>query len=186
MLDVSTGSWGRNHYTVHVVPPYEGAVRPVRSGSFRRPKQSRKQAGMFLRSTPISKRSDRPNDAANQAVREELLAKQEYRCGYCRKGQQRLALEHIVPRNPERGPQGSDERRNLVMVCKECNESKTNLQPLTWLRQLILSSDPLDRIRAINLISLLDDRGIFAVPYAQVELDTTDGKKVSLAKPSGD
>jgi 5-methylcytosine-specific restriction endonuclease McrA len=52
----------------------------------------------------------------------ELLGKQNWRCAYCR-GRLRLhraTVDHVMPRRVG----GSDERENLLAVCKPCNEQK--------------------------------------------------------------
>jgi len=90
---------------------------------------------------------------AGYEVREYLLQKFGHLCAYCRgaSGDPVLNVEHVVPRNPEHGPTGTDRISNLVIACKTCNEAKGNLQPEEWLEELRASGKALDRIRADNL-----------------------------------
>ncbi len=84
-------------------------------------------------------------------VKEYLLEKWGRRCAYCGKGGIPLEVEHVVPRNPKRGPKGTDRVSNLTLSCKKCNDDKGNRQPEEWLEELLRSKDPKDRRRAENL-----------------------------------
>lgn len=88
-------------------------------------------------------------------VKEYLLEKFNRRCAYCGAQGVPLEVEHVVPRNPRHGPQGTNRISNLVMACELCNKSKGNLQPEEWLGKLQRSSRKIDRIRAANLPEVL-------------------------------
>lgn len=84
-------------------------------------------------------------------VKEYLLEKWGRRCAYCGAENVPLHVEHVVPRNPRRGPKGTDRVSNLTLACKKCNDDKGNRQPGEWLEELLRSKDPKDRLRAENL-----------------------------------
>jgi len=90
---------------------------------------------------------------AGYEVREYLLQKYNHQCAYC-KGESNdpvLNVEHVVPKNPKRGPKGADRISNLVIACKTCNDAKGNLQPDEWLNKLKTSKKKLNQDRAKNL-----------------------------------
>lgn len=89
-------------------------------------------------------------------VKEYLLEKWGRRCAYCGKEGLPLEVEHVVPKNPKRGPKGTDRVSNLVVACKACNKAKGNLQPGEWLERLRESKRPLDRVRAESLPRVLE------------------------------
>lgn len=67
-------------------------------------------------------------------IREFYLTNQEYKCAYCR--QKKLEkhgmtwdIEHILPKSIY--PQFILEPENLAMVCKACNQAKSNQNPLS-------------------------------------------------------
>ncbi|MFX0066889.1 MAG: HNH endonuclease [Candidatus Hermodarchaeota archaeon] len=86
-------------------------------------------------------------------VKEYLLEKFDRKCAYCQgtSGDRILEVDHVVPRQPERGQAGSNRMTNLVIACRTCNEAKGNTQPEDWRRQLEASSDPLNQRRAERL-----------------------------------
>ncbi|NHM28002.1 HNH endonuclease [Desulfofundulus sp. TPOSR] len=88
-------------------------------------------------------------------VREYLLEKWGRKCAYCGKEGVPLEVEHVVPRNPKRGPRGTDRISNLTLACEECNKAKGNLQPEEWLEKLKQSKRKLDQVRAENLPKIL-------------------------------
>ncbi len=88
-------------------------------------------------------------------VREYLLEKWGRKCAYCGTGNTKLQIEHVIPKNPKRGPKGTNRISNLTITCKPCNKVKDNLQPQEWLKQLQRSSQKLDQIRAANLPKIL-------------------------------
>ncbi|HUW65423.1 MAG TPA: RNA-guided endonuclease IscB [Spirochaetia bacterium] len=96
---------------------------------------------------------------AGYEVREYLLQKFARLCAYCRgaSGDPVLNVEHVVPRNPDHGPKGTDRVSNLVIACKKCNDDKGNLQPEEWLEQLRASGKALDQIRTDNLPKALQE-----------------------------
>jgi hypothetical protein len=59
-------------------------------------------------------------------------------------------VEHVIPKNPDHGPKGTDRISNLVIACKACNDTKDNLQPDEWLEKLKASKKKLDQIRFEN------------------------------------
>jgi len=85
-------------------------------------------------------------------VREYLLEKFGRQCAYCGGASKdvRLNVEHVVPKNPKRGPKGTDRLSNLVLACKTCNEAKGNRQPDEWLEHLRQSRHKIDQIRAVH------------------------------------
>lgn len=94
---------------------------------------------------------------AGYEVREYLLEKFGHKCAYCDGlfNDQVLNIEHVVPKNPDRGPKGSDRVSNLVIACKKCNNDKGNLQPEEWLEKLSRSTAKLNQKRAKNLPEVL-------------------------------
>ena len=56
-------------------------------------------------------------------IREYLLELTGRKCAYCRQGQRRLEVEHIVPK----AHGGSNRPDNLTMACHSCNEKKETL-----------------------------------------------------------
>lgn len=90
-------------------------------------------------------------------VKEYLLEKWEHKCAYCGglSGDPILNVEHVVPKNPARGPRGTDRISNLVVSCRTCNDAKGNLQPEEWLERLRKSGRKIDQVRAENLAEVL-------------------------------
>ncbi|NHM27984.1 HNH endonuclease [Desulfofundulus sp. TPOSR] len=88
-------------------------------------------------------------------VKEYLLEKWGRKCAYCGAENVPLEVEHVVPRNPKRGPKGTDRISNLTLSCKECNDDKGNKQPEEWLEELKKSGKAIDRVRAENLPKVL-------------------------------
>src|SRR6056297_1235787 len=67
-------------------------------------------------------------------VREYLLERYGRKCVYC-DGLSKdpvLEIEHFVPKNPAKGPNGTDRIKNLVIGCRTCNQAKNNYQPEQW------------------------------------------------------
>ncbi|MFX1536473.1 MAG: RNA-guided endonuclease IscB [Promethearchaeota archaeon] len=82
-------------------------------------------------------------------VKEYLLEKYQRTCAYCQGASTDpiLEVDHVVPKQPHKGPSGTDRISNLVIACKTCNEAKGNSQPDDWLQHLQQSTDPLDQVR---------------------------------------
>jgi len=59
-------------------------------------------------------------------VREYLLEKWGRKCAYCGAENVPLEIEHIIPKNPIRGPHGTDRISNLTIACVPCNVRKGN------------------------------------------------------------
>lgn len=91
-------------------------------------------------------------------VKEYLLEKWGRRCAYCHAEGVPLEMEHIVPRNPKRGPKGTDRVSNLTLSCEKCNDDKGNKQPEEWLEELKRSNKPKDQLRAKNLEEVMKNR----------------------------
>ena len=89
-------------------------------------------------------------------VKEYLLEKWGRKCAYCGREGVPLEVEHVVPKNPKRGPKGTDRVSNLVVACEPCNKSKGNLQPEEWLERLKKSGRGIDRVRAESLPKVLE------------------------------
>lgn len=91
-------------------------------------------------------------------VKEYLLEKFGRQCAYCRgkSGDPILEVEHVVPKNPKHGPKGTDRVSNLVIACETCNKAKDNNQPEEWLARLEASADPLDKERAENFPTVIE------------------------------
>ncbi|MCD5345060.1 HNH endonuclease [Agromyces sp. S2-1-8] len=66
----------------------------------------------------MSKQSSR--GAAWDALRLEVLERDEYVCQYC--GGEATEADHIIPKDAG----GRDELDNLLAACKPCNSSKSN------------------------------------------------------------
>lgn len=73
-------------------------------------------------------------------VREYLLTKWAHRCAYCDATDQRLEIDHVIPR--ARG--GTDRVSNLVLACRRCNQEKGSSS-----LALFLHRDP-DRLARIQ------------------------------------
>ena len=86
-------------------------------------------------------------------AKEYLLEKFKHTCAYCGglSGDQRLEVDHYIPRNPKWGPQGTDRISNLTIACQTCNKAKGNLPPEGWLKELLASPKKIDRVRAKNV-----------------------------------
>lgn len=84
-------------------------------------------------------------------IREYLLEKWGRRCAYCEATGLPLEVEHVVPKNPKRGPKGTDRISNLALGCYPCNEVKGNKQPEEWLVELQKSKKAIDKRRVENL-----------------------------------
>lgn len=93
-------------------------------------------------------------------VKEYLLTLHGHSCAYCGglSGDKRLDVEHVVPRNPARGPRGTDRISNLVIACRACNQAKDNLHPEEWLDALKRSKAKLDKERVRRLPGILAGR----------------------------
>lgn len=66
------------------------------------------------------------------ALRQAVLARDEYMCVYCGRRSGRLTLDHVVP--VSRG--GSSVLENLVTACVACNSAKATRTPEEWLAAL--------------------------------------------------
>lgn len=84
-------------------------------------------------------------------VKEYLLEKFCRECAYCNKKDVPLEVEHVVPKNPNKGLKGTDRISNLTIACEPCNKHKDNLQPEEWLEKLQKSNKEIDKLRAKNL-----------------------------------
>lgn len=71
------------------------------------------------------------NKGAHHIHRAAVLARDCYKCVYCGSENERLQLDHVVPRS--RG--GSDDRENLVAACRRCNMSKGTKLLSEWTRR---------------------------------------------------
>lgn len=91
-------------------------------------------------------------------VKEYLLEKWGRKCAYCGIEGVPLEVEHIVPRNPKRGPKGTNRVSNLTLSCKQCNDDKDNKQPEEWLEELQRSGRSKDQLRAKNLQEVMEKR----------------------------
>ena len=49
-------------------------------------------------------------------------------CFYCGKDDEKLTVDHIFPRSKD----GEDTADNVVLACRSCNSSKSNLDLLEW------------------------------------------------------
>lgn len=90
-------------------------------------------------------------------VKEYLLEKWQRKCAYCGATDVPLQIEHVVPKNPARGPKGTDRVSNLTIACQPCNQAKGNQLPEAWLPKLKRSQREIDQRRAENLPKLLED-----------------------------
>lgn len=109
----------------------------------------------LLQSPEISGVEYQHGELFGYEVKEYLLEKFGRRCAYCGAEGVPLEVEHVVPKNPKRGPKGTDRISNLVVACEACNKAKGNLQPGEWLEELQRSDREIDRIRAANLREVL-------------------------------
>ncbi|MBI9090055.1 MAG: HNH endonuclease [Desulfobacterium sp.] len=93
-------------------------------------------------------------------VREYLLERYNRTCIYCQglSNDPVLEIEHFVPKNPSKGPKGTNSIKNLVIGCKTCNQTKNNYQPEQWMEVLSKSRKKIDKIRLKNLNRLLEGK----------------------------
>jgi hypothetical protein len=94
-------------------------------------------------------------------VREYLLERYKRKCIYCDglSNDPILEIEHFVPKNPYKGPKGTNSIKNLVIACKTCNQdSKKNHQPEAWADVLSKSRKKIDKVRFKNLSKLLEGK----------------------------
>lgn len=71
---------------------------------------------------PIGLLEYRPGTAAGRRIREYLIKRQEGKCAYCGREDQRLSVDHIIPR----AKGGSARIGNLAIVCVDCNSRKAD------------------------------------------------------------
>ena len=93
-------------------------------------------------------------------VREYLLERYGRKCVYC-DGLSKdpvLEIEHFVPKNPAKGPNGTDRIKNLVIGCRTCNQAKNNYQPEQWAEDLGKSRKKIDKTRLCNLNRLFEGK----------------------------
>lgn len=62
----------------------------------------------------------------------EILEDQGGRCAYCRKKLKRYHVDHIIPLTKG----GTNDRRNLQILCQPCNQAKYNHDPVDFARKL--------------------------------------------------
>jgi len=89
-----------------------------------------------------------------------LIERYGHKCVYC-DGLSKdpiLEIEHFVPKNPAKGPNGTDRIKNLVIGCRTCNLNKNNYQPEQWAEVLGESQKKIDQTRFNNLNRLLEGK----------------------------
>ena len=96
-------------------------------------------------------------------VREYLLEKWGRKCAYCGVENVKLSIDHIIPKEPIRGPHGTDRISNLTIACIPCNKDKNN-KPV----EEFLAGKPeiLRKILAQAKKPLIDAAAINATRYA--------------------
>jgi len=96
-------------------------------------------------------------------VREYLLEKWGRKCAYCGVENVKLSIDHIIPKEPIRGPHGTDRISNLTIACFPCNEDKKN-RPV----EEFLAGKPevLRKILAQAKKPLIDAAAVNATRYA--------------------
>lgn len=67
-----------------------------------------------------------------------ILKLQRHRCAYCCANlrKTKYEIDHILPIKPRQGePGGDNHRRNIQALCRPCNRSKSNKNPIEWARE---------------------------------------------------
>jgi 5-methylcytosine-specific restriction endonuclease McrA len=95
-------------------------------------------------------------------LREYLLTQYKYNCMYCKglSNDKKLNIEHFIPRNPLKGPRGSDKISNLGIACVKCNRLKSNLQPVDWIKKLSKSKSDINKKRVESVKNRLKKKNV--------------------------
>jgi 5-methylcytosine-specific restriction endonuclease McrA len=88
-------------------------------------------------------------------TRKNILRRDNYKCGYCGRGDLTLTLDHIIPK----AKGGFDAWENLVSACTKCNNEKGDRTPEEAGMQLLLKPFKPSHIMYIkNVVGKLDEK----------------------------
>lgn len=109
--------------------------------------------------------------AVSKRLRYEVMRRDNFACRYCRRTDQPLTVDHVVPI----ALGGSDEPDNLVAACVDCNAGKSSSNP-DQPQAAQVSEDAFRWARAMKeAADLQDDSRYMRQRYCEEFLDTWNG-----------